>query len=32
MIILAEIGRGGLNQAVITIEQARGDLDSAIGD
>jgi hypothetical protein len=31
VIILAEIGRGGLNQAVITIEQARGDLDSAIG-
>jgi hypothetical protein len=31
VIILAEIGRGGLNQAVITIEQARGELDSAIG-
>jgi hypothetical protein len=30
VIILAEIGRGGLNQAVITIEQARGELDSAI--
>jgi hypothetical protein len=30
VIILAEIGRGGLNQAVITIEQARGDLDAAI--
>ena len=29
VIILAEIGRGGLNQAVITIEQARGELDSA---
>jgi hypothetical protein len=31
VIILAEIGRGGLNQAVITIEQARGDLDAALG-
>jgi hypothetical protein len=31
VIILAEIGRGGLNQAVITIEQARGELDSALG-
>jgi hypothetical protein len=30
VIILAEIGRGGLNQAVITIEQARGELDSAL--
>jgi hypothetical protein len=30
VIILAEIGRGGLNQAVITIEQARGELDAAI--
>jgi len=30
VIILAEIGRGGLNQAVITIEQARGGLDSAL--
>lgn len=30
IVILAEIGRGGLNQAVITIEQARGELDSAI--
>jgi hypothetical protein len=30
IIILAEIGRGGLNQAVITIEQARGELESAI--
>jgi hypothetical protein len=30
VIILSEIGRGGLNQAVITIEQARGELDSAI--
>ena len=31
VIILAEIGRGGLNQAVITIEQARGELDAAVG-
>ena len=31
VIILSEIGRGGLNQAVITIEQARGELDAAIG-
>ena len=31
MIILAEIGRGGLNQAVIGIEEARGELDAAIG-
>jgi len=31
VVILAEIGRGGLNQAVITIEQSRGELDSAIG-
>jgi hypothetical protein len=31
VIILAEIGRGGLNQAVITIEQARGELDAALG-
>jgi hypothetical protein len=30
VIILAEIGRGGLNQAVISIEQARGDLDSTL--
>ena len=30
VVILSEIGRGGLNQAVITIEQARGELDSAI--
>jgi hypothetical protein len=30
VIILAEIGRGGLNQAVITIEESRGRLDSAI--
>jgi hypothetical protein len=31
VIILAEIGRGGLNQAVITIEEARGDLEAAVG-
>ena len=31
VIILAEIGRGGLNQAVIRIEEARGELDAAIG-
>jgi hypothetical protein len=31
VVILAEIGRGGLNQAVITIEQARGDLEAAVG-
>jgi hypothetical protein len=31
VIILAEIGRGGLNQAVIGIEEARGKLDAAIG-
>jgi hypothetical protein len=31
VIILAEIGRGGLNQAVIGIEEARGELDAAIG-
>ncbi|HEX5012944.1 MAG TPA: hypothetical protein VFV72_02205 [Candidatus Limnocylindrales bacterium] len=31
VVILAEIGRGGLNQAVIEIEQTRGELDSAIG-
>ena len=30
VIILSEIGRGGLNQAVITIEESRGELDSAI--
>jgi hypothetical protein len=30
VVILSEIGRGGLNQAVIMIEQARGELDSAI--
>ena len=29
VIILAEIGRGGLNQAVIGIEEARGKLDAA---
>lgn len=32
VIILAEIGRGGLNQAVITIEQARGELDSTLSE
>ncbi len=31
VIILAEIGRGGLNQAVIGIEEARGQLDAALG-
>jgi hypothetical protein len=31
VIILAEIGRGGLNQAVIGIEAARGELDAALG-
>jgi hypothetical protein len=31
VVILAEIGRGGLNQAVITIEEARGDLGAAVG-
>jgi hypothetical protein len=30
VIILAEIGRGGLNQAVIGIEEARGELDAAV--
>jgi hypothetical protein len=29
-IILAEIGRGGLNQAVIGIEEARADLEAAV--
>ncbi len=32
VIILADIGRGGLNQAVITIERARGALDTALGE
>jgi hypothetical protein len=32
VIILAEIGRGGLNQAVIGIEQARARLQSAVDD
>jgi tetratricopeptide (TPR) repeat protein len=31
VIIIAEIGRGGLNQAVIAIEEARGELDAALG-
>ena len=30
VIIMAEIGRGGMNGAVIAIEQTRGKLDSAI--
>lgn len=30
VIILAEVGRGGLNQAVIAIEEARGELEAAI--
>ena len=32
VVIMAEIGRGGLNGAVITIEQARGQLDAAVDD
>jgi hypothetical protein len=31
VIILSEIGRGGLNQAVIGIEEARGELEAALG-
>ncbi len=31
VVILSEIGRGGLNQAVIGIEEARGKLDAAVG-
>ncbi len=31
VVILAEIGRGGLNQAVIGIEEARGKLDAIVG-
>lgn len=31
VVILSEIARGGLNQAVIGIEQARGDLEAALG-
>jgi hypothetical protein len=31
VIILEEIGRGGLNEAVIAIEEARGRLDAALG-
>jgi len=30
VVIMADIGRGGLNQAVIAIEEARGELDAAI--
>jgi len=30
VVIIADIGRGGLNQAVIAIEQARGRLDLAL--
>lgn len=30
IVIIADIGRGGLNQAVIAIEQARGRLDLAL--
>ena len=30
VIILSEIGRGGLNQAVIAIEEARAELDAAL--
>jgi hypothetical protein len=30
VVIMGEIARGGLNQAVIGIEEARGDLDGAI--
>lgn len=32
IVIMAEIGRGGLNGAVITIEEARGELADAIED
>lgn len=32
VIILADIGQGGLNQAVIAIERARGGLDTAIAE
>ena len=32
VIILLDIARGGLNGAVISIEEARGDLDAAIGE
>jgi hypothetical protein len=32
VIILAEIARGGLNQAVIGIEQARGELEGIVGE
>ncbi len=32
VIILADIGQGGLNQAVIAIERARGGLDTALGE
>jgi hypothetical protein len=31
VVILSDIGRGGLNQAVIGIEKARGDLEAALG-
>ena len=31
VVIMAEIGRGGMNGAVIAIEQARGRLTAAIG-
>ena len=32
MIILAEIGRGGLNQAVIGIEQTKAKLQAAVDE
>jgi hypothetical protein len=32
VIILAEIGRGGLNQAVIGIEEARGELQASVDE
>jgi hypothetical protein len=32
VVIMAEIGRGGLNGAVITIEEARGQLANAVED
>ncbi len=32
IVIMSEIGRGGLNGAVITIEQARGSLAAAVAD
>jgi hypothetical protein len=31
IVIMADVARGGLNQAVISIEDARGRLDAATG-